>query len=90
MKALHSKETSAAAAALDRAGASSKWEKCWSVGLKPGECFDTAGPCKALSKFLEQNLETLGKEAFVGKKALVPGCGRAYVRDPYFLLCLST
>ena len=82
-EALFSPETDAAAVALTRAGACSHWEKSWSAGLEPGQLFDTAEPCKALTQLLHKRISTSGKEVFLGKKALVPGCGRAYVSDIY-------
>ena len=79
-------DQSGAEAELDRAGASSRWEKCWSAGLDPGDLFDTAAPCKALSHLLHERVSAGGKDVFAGKKALVPGCGRAYVSDTIFSL----
>ena len=81
--ALFSPKKDAAALALTRAGECPHWEKSWSAGLKPGQCFDTAAPCKALTQLLHKRRSTSGKELFLGKKALVPGCGRAYVSDTY-------
>ena len=87
--ALFQEETSGAAADLDRAGVNPNWEESWSAGLKPGQFFDTAAPCKALSHLLHQRLSTCGEDLFIGKKALVPGCGRAYVSGITFTLCLT-
>ena len=81
-------DKSDAEADLDRAGVSSHWEKSWGAGLNPGDLFDTAAPCKALSHLLHQRLATGGKDVFIGKKALVPGCGRAYVSNTISTLCV--
>ena len=70
---------------LDRDGASPRWEASWAAGINPGELWDTTAPCKALSHLLHQRISTGGKDVFIGKKALVPGCGRAYVSNIMFV-----
>jgi len=56
------------------AGASPMWEDMWSKGLKPKEKFDVGEASPTLMEVLE--LQSLGD--CKGKRALVPGCGRAY------------
>ena len=70
-----------AESALDRAGTNPRWEASWSTGINPGEMWDTAAPCKALENLLQERVVAGREDAFVGKNALVPGCGRAYVND---------
>eukprot|EP00434_Breviolum_minutum_P021863 symbB.v1.2.019296.t1/scaffold1554.1/size111945/2 len=56
------------------AGASPMWEDMWSKGLKPKEKFDVGEPSPTLVEVL--SLKSLGD--CKGKRAFVPGCGRAY------------
>eukprot|EP00420_Gonyaulax_spinifera_P019436 CAMPEP_0197900156 /NCGR_PEP_ID=MMETSP1439-20131203/48430_1 /TAXON_ID=66791 /ORGANISM="Gonyaulax spinifera, Strain CCMP409" /LENGTH=212 /DNA_ID=CAMNT_0043521021 /DNA_START=54 /DNA_END=692 /DNA_ORIENTATION=- len=51
------------------AGASTHWESMWAGGLRPGQAFDVAGPCRALVPLLS---------SLPAGETLVPGCGRAY------------
>mmetsp|Transcript_51462 Transcript_51462/g.62952 ORF Transcript_51462/g.62952 Transcript_51462/m.62952 type:complete len:255 (-) Transcript_51462:260-1024(-) len=56
------------------AGASPMWEDMWSKGLKPKEKFDVGEASPTLVEVLAR--KSLGD--CTGKRALVPGCGRAY------------
>ncbi|OLQ14719.1 putative thiol methyltransferase 2 [Symbiodinium microadriaticum] len=60
--------------AMTDAGASPMWESMWARGLRPKEAFDCGEASPTLTEVLR--MKSLGDCA--GKRALVPGCGRAY------------
>ena len=60
---------------MAHAGASPSWESMWLAGLGPKQAFDVGGPSATLLACLERAGSCPHP---AGKRALVPGCGRAY------------